>query len=402
MQKLPEHPLDLLRLEDTLPTEHRMMSRALRDYLTHELLPHVCDWDRQERTLTGEVLRDMMTTTEACPTTIEGTWGGKEFTTSDYLMKGVVMREIERVDSGLRSACSVQQSLVMMPIYWYGTDEQKHRWLRPLSEFTAVGCYGQTEPGAGSDPASMRTRARRDGDDWIISGEKCWITNAPIADVAIVWAKNDAGLIQGFLVDMHLPGITVKKESKWALRLSSTGHINFADVRVPDSARLPKAVGLTSAFRCLNEARFGIAWGLVGASEAIFEEALGYASGRKQFDRPIASFGHQRKRIAEMAQNLTAMQCFAHRVAILADLHGSLTDLHVRTMVAMAKGHNSVKGREIAEHGKRLLGANHCSFDYHTPRHARNFEVVWTYEGTGDIHELILSEYLTGIPAFNN
>lgn len=376
------------------------MMLSLRDYLTREFLSRVREWDKREETISSAALQSLMRQTGACATTIEGIWGGKEFVHTDYLMKGVIMREIERVDSGLRSACSVQQSLVMMPIYWYGSDQQKHEWLPKLADFSAVGCYGQTEPDAGSDPGGMRTRACRQGADWVLSGEKAWITNAPIADIAIVWAKRDDEEVQGFLVDMHLPGITVKKESKWALRLSATGHISFSNVRIPDSARLPGAVGLKAALRCLNEARYGIAWGVTGAAEAIYEEVANYGVERKQFNLPIASFGQQRKRFAQMAHDLSAMQCFAYRLAVLADQERSLVNAHVRAMVSMAKGYNVEKARAIAESGKRILGANHCSFEYHTGRHARNLEVVWTYEGTGDIHELILSEYLTGIPAF--
>lgn len=393
-----EHNVDLFDFEQGLPEEHRMVAEALRKYLRAEILPKVSEWDCKEKSVPIRVLRELIAKTGLSGVGFSGTYGGHEFPGMDYLMKGVVMREIEAIDSGLRSIFSVQNSLVMMPIYWYGTEEQKHKWLPKLATFAKVGAYGQTEPNAGSDPGSMQTKAIKDGDCYVLNGSKAWITNAPVAHVFVVWAKDEEGRIGAYLVERDTPGFSVRRVAKWPLRLSATGDLSFVNCRIPLANKLPGTKGLGSAFKCLNEARYGIAWGSVGTLRSCLEEVIPHALMRKQFGRPLVAHDTQRIRIAEAVAEYNQLLLLVREVARIADREGSLVPLH--HLVSMAKWQTSEKARAHAAELMLILGGNLCTFDFHTPRHARNLHVVWTYEGTGDLHRKLLAEYVTGYPAF--
>lgn len=395
-----EHDIDLFGVEQDFPAEHRTMTESLRKYLAAHILPKTAEWDRREKSVPICVLREMVEATGLTGVGFSGTYGGHEFPGMDYLMKGVVMREIEAVDSGFRSIFSVQNSLVMMPIYWYGTDEQKHKWLPKLAKFTAVGAYGQTEPNAGSDPASMTTKAVKDGDAYVLNGAKAWITNAPVAHVFVVWAKDEEGRIGAYLVERNTPGFTVTPETKWSLRLSTTGHLSFVDCRIPSANKLPGAKGLGAAFKCLNEARYGIAWGAIGALGSCIDEVVRYASTRTQFGKPLVAHDTQRIRIAEAVADYNQLLLLVRELARTADRDTAKGLAPIHHLVSLAKWQASEKALLHAERLMLILGGNLCAFDFHTPRHARNLHVVWTYEGTGDIHRKLLAERVTGYPAF--
>ncbi|MCB9767779.1 MAG: acyl-CoA dehydrogenase family protein [Candidatus Omnitrophica bacterium] len=311
------------------------------------------------------------------------------------LAYGLVMQELERGDSSLRSFVTVQGTLSMYSIYSYGTEEQKKKWLPRLAKAEAIGCFALTEPDHGSDPAGMVTTAREDSGAFVLNGSKMWITNGAIADVAIVWAKLD-GEVQGFLVEKGTPGFTaLEQKHKLSLRASHTGELYFNDCRIPLENRLPKAVGLKAALSILNEARFGISFGVVGAAINCFETALEYAKGRTQFDRPIAGFQIQQERFAEMATEITKAQLLCIRLAQLKDT-GTLRP----AQVSLAKRNNCMQALQIARMARQILGANGISLEYPVMRHLCNLETVVTYEGTHDIHTLAIGREVTGISAF--
>jgi glutaryl-CoA dehydrogenase len=312
---------------------------------------------------------------------------------------GLIMQELERGDSGVRSFASVQSSLVMYPIFEFGNDDQKAYWLPKLATAELVGCYGLTEPDHGSDPGGMTTRAVRDGDDWVINGTKMWITNGSIADVAIIWAKtgglDDSRSIRGFIVETGRDGFVAKdQKGKLSLLASDTSEISLQDVRVPAANLLPGSAGLKSALMCLNQARYGIAWGAVGAAMACYSEALGYAKTRTQFGRPIAGFQIQQIRLVEMLTEITKAQLLAIQLGRLKD-----RGLARHTHVSLAKRNNVNIACEVAREARRLLGANGILAEYQSMRHMANLESVYTYEGTHDIHGLIVGEDITGLSA---
>ncbi|MGD8698365.1 MAG: acyl-CoA dehydrogenase family protein, partial [Gemmatimonadales bacterium] len=311
----------------------------------------------------------------------------------------LIMQELERGDSGVRSFASVQSSLVMYPIFEFGNDDQKAYWLPKLATAELVGCYGLTEPDHGSDPGGMTTRAVRDGDDWVINGTKMWITNGSIADVAIIWAKtgglDDSRSIRGFIVETGRDGFVAKdQKGKLSLLASDTSEISLQDVRVPAANLLPESAGLKSALMCLNQARYGIAWGAVGAAMACYSEALGYAKTRTQFGRPIAGFQIQQIRLVEMLTEITKAQLLAIQLGRLKD-----RGLARHTHVSLAKRNNVNIACEVAREARRLLGANGILAEYQSMRHMANLESVYTYEGTHDIHGLIVGEDITGLSA---
>jgi alkylation response protein AidB-like acyl-CoA dehydrogenase len=313
---------------------------------------------------------------------------------------GLLMQELEAGDSGVRSMASVQGALVMYPIHAYGSDEQKDQWLPALGTGEAVGCFGLTEPGQGSDPSSMETRAERDGEEYVLQGSKTWITNSPIADVALVWARDtsaEESPVKGFLVETDRDGVSTGKiDEKLSMRASVTGEIGLSNVRVPEANVLPGVTGMKGPLSCLTQARYGIAWGAVGAARDCFETAREYALDREQFGGPIARFQLQQEKLATMATKITLGQLLVYRLADLKE-RGDLTP----PQVSMAKRNNVEMAREVARTSREMLGGNGITTDYSPMRHLANIETVYTYEGTHDIHGLILGHDLTGIPAFN-
>ena len=309
---------------------------------------------------------------------------------------GLVMQEIERGDSGLRSFVSVQGALVMYPIYTYGSDEQKERWLPKLQSGAAIGCFGLTEPGFGSNPAGMQTRAKQDGGHWVINGEKTWITNGGMADVAIVWARTDDG-IRGFLVEKGTPGFSVSDiHGKLSMRASVTSSLALSDCRVPASAMLPGAKGLKGPLSCLSQARFGIGWGVIGAAMDCYETARHYSTMRKQFDdRPIASHQLVQEKLAWMITEITKAQLLAIQAGRIKDA-GKIDPAHI----SMLKRNNVAMALECARLSRDLLGANGIMDEYPIMRHMCNLETVKTYEGTDHIHTLVIGERVTGIAAY--
>ena len=325
--------------------------------------------------------------------TLPKKYGGSEITSTAY---GLIMQELEKGDSGLRSVCSVQGSLVMFPIYQYGTDEQKEKWLPLLAAGKAVGCFGLTESNHGSDPAGMLTRAKRDGDDWIINGSKMWITNGSIADIAVVWARDEDDVIRGFLIEKGMDGFTSSNiHGKMSLRASITSELFMKDVRVSDANRLPNIEGLKGPLSCLTQARYSIAWGVIGAAIDCYEVALSYSKDRKQFSKPIAGFQLTQQKLVYMIEEITKAQLLALQLARLKD-SGDLDFSHI----SLGKKNNVAIARKCAQLGREILGGNGIMDDYPMMRHMMNLETVYTYEGTHEIHTLIIGQKITDIPAF--
>ena len=314
----------------------------------------------------------------------------------NHIEYGLIMQEIERGDSGLRSFVSVQGALVMYPIYTYGSDDQKNHWLPRLQKGQAIGCFGLTEPDFGSNPAGMRTSARRDGDGWILNGEKTWITNGGVADIAVVWARTEDG-IEGFLVERGTPGFSTSDiHGKWSMRASVTSSLAFADCRVPESNRLPNASGLKAPLSCLSQARYGIGWGVIGAAMDCYETARSYSVTRKQFDdRPIASHQLVQEKLAWMITEITKAQLLAIQAGRLKE-RGKLEPAHI----SMLKRNNVAIALDCARLSRDLLGANGITDEYSIMRHMCNLETVKTYEGTDHIHALVIGEKVTGVPAY--
>ena len=325
--------------------------------------------------------------------TLPKKYGGSEITSTAY---GLIMQELEKGDSGLRSVCSVQGSLVMFPIYKYGTDKQKEKWLPLLAAGKAIGCFGLTESNHGSDPSGMLTRAKRDGDDWIINGSKMWITNGSIADIAVVWARDEDNIIRGFLLEKGMDGFTSSDiHGKMSLRASITSELFMKDVRVSDANRLPDIEGLKGPLSCLTQARYSIAWGVIGAAIDCYEVALSYSKDRKQFSKPIAGFQLTQQKLVYMIEEITKAQLLALQLARLKD-SGDLEPAHI----SLGKKNNVAIARKCAQLGREILGGNGIMDDYPMMRHMMNLETVHTYEGTHEIHTLIIGQKITGIPAF--
>src|SRR5215217_1405928 len=382
-------PSDFLNLDALLSDEERDIRDTVRAFVAERVTPFVGDWFEQAtipRELAPEIgklgLLGMHLTGYGC--------AGASATAY-----GLACMELEAGDSGLRSLVSVQGSLAMFAIWRWGSEEQKQQWLPKMAAGEAVGCFGLTEPDAGSDPGAMRTRARRDGSDWVLHGSKMWITNGSIADVAVVWAATDEG-VRGFLVPRDTPGFTTQDiHQKLSLRASVTSELLLDDVRLPDSARLPEATSLRAPLSCLNEARYGIVWGAAGAARACFEAALAYAKDRIQFGQPIASFQLVQAKLANMAVEVNRATLLALHLGRLKDA-GSLRPEHV----SMGKLANVNAALEVARTARQVLGANGITLEYPVIRHMNNLESVVTYEGTADIHALVIGNALTGIQAF--
>ena len=384
---------DLYRLDDLLDEEQKLMRRSVARLVDDEFLPIV-----------QRHFRDGTFPTELAPRLGEmGLLGmnlhGYGCPGTDNVSYGLAMQELERGDSGLRSFCSVQGSLAMYPIWAFGSEEQKERFLPGMAAGRIIGCFGLTEPDHGSDPGGMKTRARRDGDHYVLNGTKLWITNGTVADVAVVWAKTDEGgasSIRGYLVEKGMPGYEAREIlGKVSLRASVTAELSFHDVRVPAANVLPKVEGLKGPLMCLNQARYGIAWGATGAHRAVFESARDYAVSRIQFGKPIASFQLVQKKLADMYGELVKAQLINWRLGQLKDLDQA-NFLHI----SFAKRNNVRVALEAARVAREILGANGITDDYPVIRHMTNLESVYTYEGTDDVHTLILGKELTGIAAF--
>ena len=310
---------------------------------------------------------------------------------------GLILQELERGDSGLRSFASVQGSLVMYPIHAYGSDHQKKKWLEGLGSGRLIGCFGLTESNFGSNPGGMATTAKKDGDDWIINGSKMWITNGTLADVALVWAKDKEGIIRGFLLEKGMKGFTSNDiHGKLSLRASVTSELSMVDVRVPDSARLPNIEGLKGPLSCLTQARYGIAWGMIGAAIDCYETALQYSLERKQFSKPIAGYQLTQAKFAEMLTQITMGQLTVYQLGRLKDQSKMRFD-----QVSLAKRNHCSIARDIARSCRDILGGNGIIEDYSPMRHMTNIETVYTYEGTHEMHTLILGQAITGLPAYD-
>jgi glutaryl-CoA dehydrogenase len=387
----PVSPLDLLDLDALLSEEERQIRAVVRQLVDARVRPHIAGWYEAGQAPIRELavefgklgLLGMHLTGYGCAG-------------SSAVAYGLACLELEAGDSGLRSLVSVQGSLAMYAIWRYGSEEQKLHWLPAMATGETIGCFGLTEPDHGSDPASMATRARRDGTDWVLTGTKMWITNAPIADLAVVWARAQEG-IRGFVVPLTSAGVTAREiRHKMSLRASSTGELVLDEVRLPADAQLPAATGLKAPLSCLTEARHGIVWGALGAARDCLHVALDYAVSRTQFGRPIAGFQLTQAKLADMAVELQKGYLLALHLGRLADAGALRPD-----QVSVGKLNNVREALAIARQCRTILGANGISGEYPVLRHASNLETVLTYEGTSEIHQLVIGQRLTGIAAFS-
>jgi len=382
-------PLDFLDLDSLLTDEERLLRDTVRAFVADRILPEVADWF-EAGTFPKAIAKDMGAL-GLFGMHLEG-YGCAGTNATSY---GLACTELEYGDSGVRSFVSVQGSLAMFPIWAFGSEEQKQEWLPRMAAGDAIGCFGLTEPDAGSDPGSMRTTARRDGADWVLNGTKMWITNGTIADVAVVWARTDEG-IRGFVVPTDTPGFSANEiHGKMSLRASVTAELVLTDVRLPADAVLPGVVGLKGPLSCLNEARFGILFGAVGAARACYEAALRYAGERVQFGKPIASFQLTQRKLVEMMVAVERGMLVALHLGRRRDA-GTLT----AEQVSFGKLDNVRQALAVARTARSILGANGITLEYPVIRHMTNLESVFTYEGTNEVHTLVLGESITGISAF--
>jgi glutaryl-CoA dehydrogenase len=382
---------DFYCLDDLLTAEHKLVRSAVRNFVKREITPIVEEYAQRAEFPTQLVPK--FGQIGAFGPTIPSEYGGGGL---DQISYGLMTQEIERGDSGMRSCVSVQSSLVMYPIFMFGTEEQRRRLLPRLASGELLGCFGLTEANHGSDPGSMETNFIERSDYYLLNGSKLWITNGPIADIAIVWAKNDQGKIRGLIVERGMEGFTTNViENKWSLRASTTGELIFQDVRVPKENLLPDAFGLKSALKCLDQARYGIAWGALGAAMECYEVARRYALERVQFGKPIASFQLVQKKLAEMLTDITQAQLLCWRLGMLKNEEKAST-----AQISLAKRNNIEMALRTAREARQILGGMGITGDFPVMRHLMNLESVSTYEGTHDIHLLILGAEITGIPAY--
>lgn len=382
---------DFLFLDEQLSEDERLARDTVARYVNEAVIPKM--ENAYEQAIFPHELIQQCADLGLFGMTLPEQYGGGA---ASYVSYGLVCQELEKGDSGLRSFVSVQSSLCMFPIYQYGSEEQRRHYLPLMAQGKLIGCFGLTEPDSGSDPSSMRTTAKKTNDGWLLNGSKMWITNAPFADLAVVWAKTDEG-VRGFIVEKDFPGFkrgTIKH--KLSLRASATGELVFENCFVPDSHLLPGSTkGLSCALNCLTQARFGIAWGAMGAAMACFDIARQYTLERKQFNKPVASFQLVQKDLAEMFAEIIKAQCLNLQIGRLKDA-GRATP----TMVSLAKRNACKHALDIARQARNLLGANGISLEYHVIRHMTNLESVFTYEGTDNVHTLVLGRHITGINAF--
>jgi glutaryl-CoA dehydrogenase len=391
MLKLNTAKPDLYLVDELFDDEERILRDTVRDWVESEYMP-IIERCYEEGRFPTEMVKPMAEM-GLLGTFVPEEYGGGGMS---HVCYGLACQELERGDSGLRSFVSVQSSLVQDPLLAFGSEEQKKRWLPPLCSGDAIGCFGLTEPDHGSDPGAMDFHAKRKGGDWVLNGSKAWITNGSIADLAIVWAKDEEGRVRGFIAEKDMPGYTTQDiEKKLSLRASVTSILQFDDVRVPDGNVLPLTDGLTSPLKCLNSARYGISWGALGSALFCFEMATRYASERKAFGKTLDRFQITQTKLVKMLSEITRAQLLVWRLGRLKD-EGK--DDFVR--VSLGKLNNVDMALDVARLAREILGANGISLEYHVVRHMANLESVKTYEGTNDIHTLILGQAITGQDAF--
>lgn len=383
---------DYYNLDDLLTDEHKMVRDAAREWVKRDVSP-IIEEAAQGAKFPKSLISGLAEVGAFGPY-IPEEYGGAGL---DQISYGLIMQELERGDSGVRSTASVQSSLVMYPIYKYGNEAQRKKYLPKLASGEWMGCFGLTEPDHGSNPGGMTTNFKDKGDHYVLNGAKLWISNAPFADIAVVWAKNEEGRIHGLIVERGMEGFsTPETHNKWSLRASATGELIFDNVKIPKENLLPNKSGLGAPLGCLDSARFGIAWGAIGAAMDCYDTALRYAKERMQFDKPIASFQLQQKKLAEMITEITKAQLLAWRLGVLRN-EGKATS----AQISMAKRNNVDMAIKIAREARQVLGAMGITGEYSIMRHMMNLESVITYEGTHDIHLLITGMDITGISAFN-
>ena len=382
-------PLDLYDIRSELSDEEVMVKDTVARFVDDRVIP-VMRESFEQHTFPGHLVGEV-----AELGLLGSSIDGYDCAGLNSVSYGLICQELERGDSGLRSFVSVQSSLVMFPIHAYGSEEQKQRWLPAMARGEAIGCFGLTEPHGGSDPGNMKTHARRDGDDWILNGSKMWITNATIADAAVVWAMTEEG-VRGFIVEKDMPGFVAQEiENKFSLRASVTGALFFDNVRVPAANVLPGASSLKGPLSCLTQARYGITWGVIGAAQACFDEALRYSQDRVLFNRPVSHTQAMQIRLADMARRITTAQLLSLRLGRIKD-KGALQP----AQVSLAKWNNCRAALDIARDARDILGGAGISAEYVPIRHMLNLESVITYEGTETIHQLVVGKELTGTNAF--
>ena len=389
-QDLYQHP-DYFALDELLSDEHKLIRDMVRSWIKKEVSPNIETW-AQNNEFPKHLVPQMGALGVFGPTVPEAYGGGG----LDYISYGIMMQEIERCDSGMRSTASVQGSLVMYPIYAYGSEEQRMKYLPKLASGEYLGCFGLTEPDSGSDPGSMITNIKDAGDHVILNGAKMWISNAPFADIAVVWAKDEGGVIRGLVVEKGMGGFTAPEiHGKWSLRASCTGELVFDNVKVPKENIFPNVQGLKGPLGCLSKARYGIAWGALGAAMDCYDSALRYTLQRQQFGKPIAGFQLQQKKLAEMITEITKAQLLVWRLGVLMN-EGKVTP----AQISMAKRNSCEIALNIAREARQMHGGMGITGEYSIMRHMMNLESVITYEGTHDIHLLITGMDVTGLNAF--
>jgi glutaryl-CoA dehydrogenase len=382
---------DYYLVDDLLSDEHKMVRDAAREWVKREVSPIIEEY-AQKAEFPKQIIKGLADIGAFGPY-IPEEYGGAGL---DQISYGLIMQEIERGDSGVRSTASVQSSLVMYPIWKYGNEEQRMKWLPKLASGEFIGCFGLTEPDHGSNPGGMTTNFKDKGDHYLLNGAKMWISNAPFADIAVVWAKDESGRIHGLVVERGMEGFTTPEtHNKWSLRASATGELIFDNVKVPKENLLPNKSGLGAPLGCLDSARYGIAWGAIGAAMDCYDTALRYAKERIQFDKPIAGTQLQQKKLAEMITEITKAQLLTWRLGVLRN-EGKATT----AQISMAKRNNVDMAINIAREARQILGGMGITGEYSIMRHMMNLESVITYEGTHDIHLLITGMDITGIPAF--
>jgi glutaryl-CoA dehydrogenase len=383
---------DYYLVEELLEDYHRIARESVRDWVKAEVSPIIENYAQRAKCPTK--LFKGLAEIGAFGPSIPGQYGGGGM---DEIAYGIIMQELERGDSGIRSMASVQGSLVMYPIYKFGSEEQRRLYLPKLGSGEMIGCFGLTEPDHGSNPNGMTTNIRDNGDHYILNGAKMWITNSPIADIAVVWAKDEAGKIRGMIVEKGTPGFSAPEiHDKWSLRASITGELVFHDVKVPKKNILPNVEGLKGPLACLSKARYGIAWGAIGAALDCYDSALRYSKERIQFGKPLAGFQLTQKKLAEMITEITKAQLLAWRLGVLANQNRATP-----AQISMAKRNNVLMALEVAREARQIHGGMGITSEYPIMRHMMNLETVLTYEGTHDIHLLITGMDITGINAFS-